>query len=276
MVMVPRGQSWWCRLLPVSGWLSAGSARCVAARLQRSRRMRGLRAQGAAEGAPRGAGGARVSGVRSAPRTPAPQCRAGARHARPAPLTRRLTAWPTRPPPPHAATLWRRYESVNASRPAANRGPLRHLGRSRSGSFLWPVIVFFDPVPPVRVGQRKSFVSIRSSAADGTRRERAPRGPLDGAAGRSCGECSPPAPRRRRLLFHAVRVHKIIIGRRRWWAGPRGAEPSLTSVEPGLAVPASPTFRHRCLRVACARHTALTRQAYTNPPPLAPTPWLLC
>lgn len=39
--------------------------------------------------------------------------------------------------------------------------------------------------------------------------------PLDGAWSRSCGERSPPAPRRRRrrLLFRAVRVHKIIIGR---------------------------------------------------------------
>lgn len=130
-----QSQSWWCRLLPVSGWLSAYSVRSVAARLQRPRRLRGLRAQGAAKGSPRGAGGARVSGVQRAPRTPAPQCRAGARHARPAPLPRRLTAWPTRPPPPHAATLWRRYESVNARR--ASREP-----RIAPTPRPWPFRVF--------------------------------------------------------------------------------------------------------------------------------------
>lgn len=188
-------------------------------------------------------------------------------------------AWQHGPPDRHHHTQPRSDDGTNlwmlvASAP--NRGSLRLLGRGRFGSFLWPVIVFSSLFRQWGSASAEVLDSIRSSAADGTRRERAPRGPLDGAAGRSCGERFPPAPRRRRLLFHAVRVHKIIIGRRRWWAGPRGAEPSLTSVEPGLAVPASPTFHHRCLRVACVRHTALTRQAYTNPPPLAPTPWLLC
>lgn len=55
---------------------------------------------------------------------------------------------------------------------------------------------------------------------------------------------SPPAPRRPLLLFLAVpvRVYKIIIGRRRWRAGPYGAEPSLTSAEPRLAPSRDPGF----------------------------------
>lgn len=85
---------WWLRdgsvVVPVHAVQAGAVRRCA------------RRAAGA------GAGGARPSGVQRAPRTPAPaapQCRAGARHARPAPLPRRLTAWPPRPPPPHAATL---------------------------------------------------------------------------------------------------------------------------------------------------------------------------
>lgn len=88
--------------------------------------------------------------------------------------------------------------------------------------------------------------------------------PLDGAWSRSCGERSPPAPRcrRRRLLFRAVRVHKIIIGRpvvstaarRRAVADVSGARARAPADGP-----ASPTFRQR--RLPLARHTTLTRQA---------------
>lgn len=88
-----------------------------------------------------------------------------------------------------------------------------------------------------------------------------PRGPLDGAEGRSCGERFPPAPRRyrRRLLFRAVREHKIIIGRPVVsTAGRRRAVADVSGARARAGVPASPTFRHRRLRHA--RHTALTRQ----------------
>lgn len=96
-----------------------------------------------------------------------------------------------------------------------------------------------------------------------SRHEWSPRATLDGAGGRSCGEHSPPAPRcrRRRLLFRAVHVHKIIIGRpvvntaarRRAVADVSGARARALAESP-----ASPTFRHR--RLQLARHTTLTRQ----------------
>lgn len=157
------------------------------------------------------AGGTRVSGVQCAPRTPAPQCRAEACHARPAPLPRRLTAWPTRPPPPHAATLWRRYASQW----------YHHANRHRHPSPTFVIrctTSFSDSVPIVYVRSRS--VNEVSSEFDRpqtgrNRREWLSHVSLDGAGSRSCGERFPPAPRRRRrrLLFRAVREHKIIIGR---------------------------------------------------------------
>lgn len=91
-----------------------------------------VRAQRATTSA--GAGGARVSGVQRAPRMPAPQCWAGARHARPAPLPRRLTAWPTRAPPRHApATLSRRYASIREC--SSRRGCESRRGRRHRVAF---------------------------------------------------------------------------------------------------------------------------------------------
>lgn len=249
-----------CGVVPVH----AAAGRRPKARSARCGRRRCGCARAAAAAAA-GAGGARVSGVQRAPRTPAPQCRAGARHARPAPIPRRLTAWPTRPPPSHAATLWRRYASVIVfwktwPQPAAyRRNPPSTLHATPD---QWQC--YRSPV--TQWGSVSAEVSSRFDRpqTERSRREWSPRAPLDGAGSRSCGERSPPAPRRRRrrLLFRAVRVHKIIIGRpvvstaarRRAVADVSGARARAPADGP-----ASPTFHHRRLRLA--RHTTLTRQA---------------